>query len=83
MGGTGLPAGACRAGEFDYLGLNSLGKDYELIYELDLNELQGTIDYLIDHSEDIAGFDRIDTVELESSAYGNQALVSMAHSQTT
>ena len=76
MGGTGLPAGACRAGEVpDYLGLNSLGKDYELIYELDLNELQGTINYSIDHSENIASFDRIGyLVELESSAYGNQAL---------
>ncbi len=76
MGGTGLPAGACRAGEVpDYLGLNSLGQDYELVYELDLNELQGTINYSIDRSKDIAGFDRIGyLVELESSAYGNQAL---------
>ena len=76
MGGTGLPVGACRAGEVpDYLSLNSLGQDYELVYELDLNTLNNIIDYSIDRSEDIANFDRIGyLVELESSAYGNQAL---------
>jgi sialate O-acetylesterase len=75
-GGTGLPVGACRAGEVpDYLSLNSLGKEYELVYELDLNELQGTINYSIDRSENITAFDRIGyLLELESSDYGNQAL---------
>ena len=59
----------------DYLGLNSLGEEYELVYELDLNELQDTINYSIDRSKDITGFDRIGyLVELESSAYGKQAL---------
>ena len=86
IGGTGLPAGACRAGEVpDYLGLNSLGKEYELVYELDLNELQDTINYSIDRSEDIAGFDRIGyLVELESAPMANRhSLFQWTHSQMT
>ena len=75
-GGTGLPVGACRAGEVpDYLSLNSLGEEYQLVYELDLNELGSTIHYSIDRSEDITDFDRIGyLVELESAAFGPQAL---------
>jgi len=75
-GETGLPVGACRAGEVpDYLGLNSLSQDFELVYELDLNTLNNTIHYSIDRSESISDFDRIGyLVELESSAYGNQAI---------
>ena len=75
-GGTGLPVGACRAGEVpDYLSRHSLGQEYELVYELDLNELESTITYSIDKSEDISDFDRIGyLVELESAAFGSQAL---------
>ena len=45
------------------------------MYELDLNTLNNTIHYSIDQSDDISDFDRVGyLVELESSAYGNQAL---------
>ena len=75
-GGTGLPVGACRAGEVpDYLSRYSLGQEYELVYELDLNTLNNTIDYSIDQSENISDFDRIGyLVELESAAFGQQAI---------
>ena len=75
-GGTGLPVGACRAGEVpDYLSRRSLGEGYELVYELDLNTLNNTIDYSIDRSESISDFDRIGyLVELESAAFGPQAI---------
>ena len=75
-GGTGLPVGACRAGDVpDYLSRYSLGEGYELVYELDLNNLSKSIDYSIDRSDTIPEFDRIGyLVELESSAYGNQSL---------
>ena len=75
-GGTGLPVGACRAGEVpDYLSRYSLGQEYELVYELDLNTLNNTIDYSIDQSENISDFDRIGyLVELESAAFGPQAI---------
>jgi sialate O-acetylesterase len=60
----GLPAGACRAGtapKRDLLGLKvPEAKDYQLVYDLDLNKLGAELTYDVDnHSKIQQPFDRI------------------------
>lgn len=75
-GGTGLPVGTCRGGEEpDFLSLISIDKDFELVYELDLSELQNKITYSTDRSSEVSDFDRIGyLLELESETTGSQKL---------
>lgn len=61
---VGLPASPFRAGEppkLDPMSLNvPESKDYELVYELDLNKLGGDITYDTDRRDKLAGgFDRV------------------------
>lgn len=75
-GGTGLPVGTCRGGnEPDFLSLISIEEDYQLVYELDLSNLQNKITYSINRSGDVSKFDRIGyLLELESETAGTQKL---------
>jgi len=64
MNGAGLPAGAFRAGKVpkrDVLALNiPEGKNYKLVYDLDLAKLGPNLAYDVDNSAAIkTGFDRI------------------------
>ena len=76
MGGTGLPVGACRGGEVpDFLSLISIDKDYEMVYEMDLKNLQAEAKYDINRSSEVSGFDRVGyLLELESASLGSQKL---------
>ena len=76
MGGTGLPVGTCRGGDVpDFLSLISIEKDYELVYEIDLKNLKAEVEYDINRSNEISGFDRIGyLLELESDSLGPQKL---------
>ncbi len=59
-GGTGLPVGACRGGELpEFLDTLPLGKEYKLVYDLDLSKLGSDIRYDVDNSGSIEAFDRI------------------------
>lgn len=75
-GGTGLPVGTCRGGnEPDFLSLLSIENEYELVYELDLSNLQNKITYATDRSAQVSEFDRIGyLIELESDLSGSQKL---------
>lgn len=67
-GATGLPVGACRAGELpDFLSQVPTAKEYTLVYDLDLSKLQHDIKYDADNSGQIKSFDRIGYL-LETSA---------------
>jgi sialate O-acetylesterase len=61
---AGLPAGAFRAGSLpkrDWFGMNvPEAKDYQVVYDLDLTKLGPSINYDLDHHQDIKRpFDRI------------------------
>lgn len=59
-GGTGLPVGATRGGETpDFEDMLPIGKDYKLVYDLDLSRLGRTIKYDVDNSSSIGGYNRI------------------------
>jgi sialate O-acetylesterase len=59
-GGTGLPVGAVRGGEIpDFLSSLNIGKEYALVYDLDLSKLARDIKYDVDNSSEIKNFDRI------------------------
>lgn len=59
-GGTGLPVGAVRGGEVpDFLSSLNIGKEYALVYDLDLSKLAREIMYDVDNSSKIKAFDRI------------------------
>ncbi len=73
-GGTGLPVGAVRGGKVpEFINTIPGAADYQLVYDLDLAGLQGTIDYDVDNSGQVAAFDRVAyLVELESADHGSQ-----------
>ncbi|MGB7345643.1 MAG: sialate O-acetylesterase [Pirellulaceae bacterium] len=73
-GATGLPVGAFRGGdEPDPLSQMSLGKEYRLVYSLDLSKLGKSIRYDVDNSDSVKPFSRIGYVlGLRSSEYGDQ-----------
>ncbi len=59
-GATGLPVGAMRGGEVpDFLNILPIGKDYSLVYDLDLSKLGADIRYEVDNSDSVEAFDRI------------------------
>ena len=76
-GGTGLPVGACRAGNVpDFLSLLPDGDRYELVYDLDLAKLGRDIRYDIDQSASAPPFDRVAyLLELKSQASGTQTML--------
>ncbi len=76
MGGTGLPVGAFRGGEVPkFVDTLPLGDGYQLVYDLDLARLGKDIDYDVDNSEKIKGFDRIAyLVELSGEDGSDQAI---------
>ncbi|QDT64874.1 sialate O-acetylesterase [Calycomorphotria hydatis] len=60
MGGTGLPVGAVRGGTLpDIVDTLPMGKDYRLVYDLDLAKLGSKIQYDTDQSGSINMFDRV------------------------
>lgn len=75
-GGTGLPVGAFRGGELpDFLNQLPIGKEYKLVYDLDLSKLAADIRYDVDNSSTIGEFDRIGyLVELTTSGGEDQKL---------
>jgi sialate O-acetylesterase len=67
-GGTGLPVGACRAGELpDFLSQRPVAKEYTLVYDLDLSKLQHDVTCDVDNSSQVKTYDRIGYL-LETSA---------------
>ena len=59
-GGTGLPVGALRGGELpEFLNQLPIGKEYKLVYDLDLSKLGADIRYDVDNSSTVSEFDRI------------------------
>ena len=83
VGATGLPVGATRAGDVPtFLDLlpDGTGKEYQLVYELDLSKLGREIKYDVNRMAQFSSFDRIGyLVELESKEHGDQKVfVSMA-----
>ena len=75
-GGTGLPVGACRAGEVpEFFNTLPIGKGYQLVYDLDLSQLGHDIHYAVDNSDHISSFDRIGyLVELKTADGKEQKL---------
>ena len=73
-GASGLPASAVRGGEMpEFINTLPLGTDYKLVYELDMANLAADINYDVDNSDQINGFDRIGyLVSLKSSEFGDQ-----------
>lgn len=60
IGGTGLPVGAFRGGEEpDLLSTLAIDRDYQLVYDIDLKNLNSEIRYDVDRSGEVSGFDRI------------------------
>lgn len=59
-GKTGLPVGACRGGDVpDFLSSIPIVKEYQLVYDLNLEKLAHDIVYDVDKSGEVKGFDRI------------------------
>ncbi|HRA86616.1 MAG TPA: sialate O-acetylesterase [Planctomycetaceae bacterium] len=59
-GGTGLPVGAFRGGEVpDFLSALPIAKEYQLVYDLNLEKLAHDIKYDVDHGSQIRAFDRV------------------------
>ncbi|PAY18256.1 9-O-acetylesterase [Rhodopirellula sp. SM50] len=75
-GGTGLPVGAFRGGEEpDFVSTLAIDREYQLVYDLDLNKLNERIEYDVDHSENVSAFDRIGyLLELGSGGGNDQAV---------
>ncbi len=73
-GATGLPVGAFRRGTVPgFLSSVPGGKEYTLVYELDLGKLGTNIKYDFDDHQRIGRFDRIGyLLELESTEHGQQ-----------
>lgn len=75
-GGTGLPVGAFRGGEEpDFLSTLPINGEYQLVYDLDLKNLGGDVQYAVDNSEDVKAFDRVGyLLELGSGSEADQKL---------
>lgn len=59
-GGTGLPVGATRGGDIPkFVDMLPIGKDYKLVYDLDLSKLGRTIRYDVNNSKSVGGFNRV------------------------
>ncbi len=78
-GTTGLPVGAVRGGELpDFLSMLPIGKDYQLVYDLDLSKLAADIRYDVDNSGSVNAFDRIGyLLELTNGGDEEKLFVSM------
>ncbi|TWU58163.1 sialate O-acetylesterase [Rubripirellula reticaptiva] len=68
VGGTGLPVGAFRGGEVpSFADQLPIGKDFRLVYDVDLAKLGKTISYTTDESETAGPFSKIGyLLELQS-----------------
>lgn len=60
MGGTGLPVGAFRGGDLpSFVDTLPIGKEYQLVYDLNLAKLGKDFAYDVDNSATIQAFDRV------------------------
>lgn len=84
-GGSGLPVGAVRGGEIpDFLNQLPIGKEYKLVYDLDLSKLGDQIQYDVDRSDEVAEFDRVGyLLELAATGGDEQKLFVSMKSFTT
>lgn len=78
-GATGLPVGAVRGGELpEFINQLPIGKEYQLVYDLDLSKLGSDIRYDVDNSSSVAAFDRVGyLLELNSGGSEDKLFVSM------
>ncbi|TWU58669.1 hypothetical protein Poly51_14480 [Rubripirellula tenax] len=76
VGGTGLPVGAFRDGEEpSFLNQLPIGKDYRLVYDVDLAKLGNSIAYDVDESDSAGAFSKIGyLLELRSNGESDQSV---------
>ncbi len=76
-GATGLPVGACRGGKVpEFSELMPDFDKYQIVYDLDLNQLGPNFKYQVDNSQSIKSFDRIAyLLELQSTDRGEQKIL--------
>jgi sialate O-acetylesterase len=84
-GATGLPVGACRGGKVpEFTELIADFDKYQLVYDLDLNQLGPKFKYQKDNSQSIKSFDRIAyLLELQSAERGDQKILVAMDAFTT